>query len=340
MQISAQLYTDVSWETPAEIAAAGTSTWNRIHIYRSTNENSNYEMVLAATGTARTVTFDTASGTVLLDAHGYTAGSTVIFSSTGTLPASLSAGVPYYVVSPTTDAFKVASVYGGTALTFATAGSGTHSVTTSTLSDISSGSGATWVTTWQDTAIPITSSSAYFYIVRYYNSAAQTESKFYLTVKSMTPKEQRFVNHVRNIVTSWAGTTLGDDDLRAGILFGLQALNIQPPATEFSLDSIPVGLEPLLLVGAASFTLMYHYLGIAFTDLSYSDNGLSLTVDRGSKVQLAIDKLMKYYNDLIVIAKLEYSYGGSVVGTVQLPVSLNLGRNTMDVLNVFSAVGR
>ena len=84
-----------------------------------------------------------------------TVGTPVVFSTTGALPAAITAGTTYYVVSATTSVITVAATYGGTAITFATAGTGVH--TLSTLSGIPSG---TWIA-YQDTTVGASASGSY-----------------------------------------------------------------------------------------------------------------------------------------------------------------------------------
>lgn len=65
-------------------------------------------------------------------AHGNVADDPVVFSTSGALPAGLTAGTTYYVLSTglTADAFRVSLTPGGSAINTSDAGSGTHSVTT------------------------------------------------------------------------------------------------------------------------------------------------------------------------------------------------------------------
>lgn len=88
------------------------------------------------TGTARyygtdTVTVTIASPAVFtLAAHGFAAGDTVTFSTTGALPTGLTAGTVYYVISTglTTDTFRVSTSSGGSAVNTSGTQSGTHTV--------------------------------------------------------------------------------------------------------------------------------------------------------------------------------------------------------------------
>jgi hypothetical protein len=64
-------------------------------------------------------------------AHGFVLNDPVVFSTSGALPAGLTAGTVYYVISAglTADAFQVSLTAGGAAINTTDAGSGTHSVT-------------------------------------------------------------------------------------------------------------------------------------------------------------------------------------------------------------------
>jgi hypothetical protein len=79
-----------------------------------------------------TVTISIASpGVITWNSHGLTAGSAVMFTTTGTLPTGLSVGTIYYVLSPTANTFTVATTPGGTAVNTSGSQSGTHTANTS-----------------------------------------------------------------------------------------------------------------------------------------------------------------------------------------------------------------
>jgi hypothetical protein len=88
---------------------------------------------------SQTVTFvattTTVNGTFTLSVN-----QQISFSTTGTLPASITAGTTYFIVSATASVITISATLGGTAITFATAGTGTH--TLSTIGGIPTG---TWV---------------------------------------------------------------------------------------------------------------------------------------------------------------------------------------------------
>lgn len=339
------LATDVSWVTPAEILATGYTTWNYIRIYRSCSENDGYQLVQTQDlTTAVTCTFSIApTNTVNKVAHGFLNGDLVGFATTGTLPSTIAVGNLYYVVNKTDDTFQLALVPGGTALAFSSAGTLTNTVYKGlTKSQFASNITGTWITTWADATASLVLKDGYYYLIRYYNSTTDTESKFYLTFKALTPREQRLINMLKGWITPWMSSCVTDDDLRAGLVLGLNSINIYPPITAFDMNNCPTQIEPLWITGSAIFTLMYRYLGVAFTDVTYTDNGLTLSIDRGGKVKQATDTALAYYNQLLALAKMEYSYGGSGVGTISMPLSLGgkMSANLLNVLDMFQATGR
>lgn len=211
------------------------------------------------------------------------------------------------------------------------------------ISEISSQINGYWVNKWTDPTIDIRCKDSYYYIIKYLNADKTYESKFFLPRKSLTPKEQRLVNHLKIWLTNWITNCATDDEIRAGIKFALESLNIKSPVTHFTIETLPEILESVLMVGSAIYTLMVHYLGIAFTDVSYTDSGVSITIDRGQKIQNAIDKATAYYDKLIDVAKLHYLQPGVSVGSIPLNISLG-GRLSGNILgaisNLFNAIGR
>ena len=64
--------------------------------------------------------------TIYKVAHGFTDGTRISFSTTGTLPTGLSAGTSYFVIGATTDTFKVSTTSGGAPIDLTAIGTGTN----------------------------------------------------------------------------------------------------------------------------------------------------------------------------------------------------------------------
>lgn len=83
-----------------------------------------FPTVASAAGTARVVTFNGTAETVQLTAHGFVAGTPVVFTG-GTPPVEVVPGTTYYVVNPTANDFQLAATLGGAFFPFTGNGSGT-----------------------------------------------------------------------------------------------------------------------------------------------------------------------------------------------------------------------
>lgn len=83
--------------------------------------------------TARSLTFNPSDVNISLDTinitnHGFVDGQSIEFTSTGTLPAGLTANVEYFVINSTDSSFQVALVAGSQIIDLTTQGAGVHTV--------------------------------------------------------------------------------------------------------------------------------------------------------------------------------------------------------------------
>jgi hypothetical protein len=76
-----------------------------------------------------TKTFTASGSTITSSSHGYSVGSTLTLSTTGTLPAGLTTSQQYYVIAPvTSNTLTLSLTSGGAAITVSGTGTGTHSL--------------------------------------------------------------------------------------------------------------------------------------------------------------------------------------------------------------------
>jgi hypothetical protein len=193
-----------------------------------------------------------------------------------------------------------------------------------------------WVTYYSD--ISTGNSRDKWYLITLLNSNTNEESAFIIPVKELTPREKRLTQQILATIPDIIQTRLDDNALRQGLLLSLQLFNLQSPETNFNLDNFPMTHEMFLVLGGSVTTLLTRYLTISIRDFNYSvPGGISLTVDRGSKINAAIQENMKIVNQLLKLAKLEFAYDGEGLGTVQLPLSLGgmVSRGIMNLFNVF-----
>lgn len=211
------------------------------------------------------------------------------------------------------------------------------------IDEIDSTIGAAFVDSYQDLTALDSQRFAYYYLVTYYKPSLPTaETKWFITFFQFTPREQRLIDEVKTSVSPFIACKMTDKDFRAGLLLSLQLYNTYSPVTNFNFDNFPSNHEPLIVYGAQMTTLFIRYLGVAITDFSYTDQGITLSLDRGSKIKQAIDNVTAMYNQMMFFAKIEQAFDAAGVGTLQLPVSIggNLSSGLLGILDIFNAVGR
>lgn len=94
----------------AESNTSGWSVYNNTSTFDSTGVNTGTDTITTST------------------AHALLNDDKVVFTSSTTLPAGLSAGVTYYIINKTSTTFKVSSSLGGSAVDITDGGTGTHTV--------------------------------------------------------------------------------------------------------------------------------------------------------------------------------------------------------------------
>lgn len=207
-----------------------------------------------------------------------------------------------------------------------------------TINSVDSNDNTKWITSYVDESDDATKSK--FYLVRYYDSDNDIESDWIMTLFTLSPREQRLINEIKKGLDRFSLKELTDEDLRSGLLLGLQYFNMQQPITRYTINNFPKEYEMFLVLGGQYTTILRKYLDVAVRDFTSSDSGISLNINRGEKMQKAIDRAMEAYNDVIASAKVDLAaFRGSGLGTMQLPLGgYNLGRNVMNLLNVFQGV--
>ncbi len=106
-------------------ARVQTNTWNAASGGASANTGVvNFAVVESDNGT---VTVDAGTDVFTSNGHGLADDEAVVFTTTDTLPAGLSANTPYFVRDSTTNTFKVSATKGGSAVDVTDTGTGTHS---------------------------------------------------------------------------------------------------------------------------------------------------------------------------------------------------------------------
>lgn len=169
------------------------------------------------------------------------------------------------------------------------------------IATIAAKSGANWISSYTDTG----GSSSFHYYVRYYIPPSGDESDRYLAWIEFTVREQRMVelvyDQLPDVIKSNVDT--GKRYVYDAVYGALYAINMIAPQTSYTISNMPKEMEIVVKIGALLFLYLEQYLAVAIKDFGYGDNGLSLAVDRGAKVNQALQSAISQYNELAKIVK-------------------------------------
>jgi hypothetical protein len=183
----------------------------------------------------------------------------------------------------------------------------------------------------------------HFYIAKFYDPIANAELNAYaLGFYPPSPREKRWRDWITDFLPPVMRDEVSDEDIGQAIRYSINMYNLIPAFTSFTVDTLPQFDEPFVILGAQVWLLYLKYLNLSIRDFGYSDMGLSLNIDRGAKINQAIETLNKQYLELARPAKWRFTPQGIGLGTVPLPISLggNLNRGLLNVLDIFNAFGR
>ena len=169
------------------------------------------------------------------------------------------------------------------------------------IATIDAKSGANWLSSYTDAG---GNASAHYY-VKYYIPPSGDESDRYLAWVEFTVREQRMIETVYNQLPDVvkANVDIGKRYIYDAVYGSLYAINMIAPQTSYSISNMPKEMEIVVKIGSLLFLYLEQYLAIAIKDFSYGDNGLSLAVDRGAKINVALQSAISQYNELAKIVK-------------------------------------
>lgn len=147
------------YEQDPPLAIESTWVWdatNEVYVLELNTDTATMNAALSHDGYGTPFTFTADAGTDVFTAtgHGLSDGDVVHVSTTGTLPAGLSANTDYFIISSTANTFQLSLTTGGSAVDVTDAGSGTHSATQNPddTNDVASLDDAMFGIAWRETA--------------------------------------------------------------------------------------------------------------------------------------------------------------------------------------------
>lgn len=165
---------------------------------------------------------------------------------------------------------------------------------------------------------------SYFFYIKYYEyPSGPLLSRILCTVEDSI-REQRLVRDIEEFLPNIIRNELVNlsRSSKNALVQAINSINGMQPLTSYSLRNAPTTWEPALVYGGLIFLFLNLYVGVSFKDFSYGDNGLSLNVDRGSKMNTAIGNLVREYDKLAKSIKLNATPDPIGLGSYALAIPL------------------
>lgn len=88
-----------------------------------------------------------------------------------------------------------------------------------------------------------------------------------------------------------------DPKILAYIQLVVDDVNYVPPLTDYLVENIPPFFDTIIVLGANAYTLLFQMQKWSLEDFTYTNNGLTVTLDRVAKIKSPYDEFFKLYMD-------------------------------------------
>ena len=119
----------------------------------------------------------------------------------------------------------------------------------------------------------------------------------------MTEKELYFVAQAKRVMPESFMVHTVDDRILAFVEMVISDLNIFPPLTGYSVETLPTRYAPVVMFGVQFFAMLFWQMNATLQDFNYNDNGLTVQVDQTAKINMALANVGETYKGMIENAK-------------------------------------
>jgi hypothetical protein len=101
---------------------------------------------------------------------------------------------------------------------------------------------------------------------------------------------------LNHLVEQDRGERWSDQQLLVYIQQGVADVNSEPPLTSYTVENFPTNWQSCMMTGALIFALLAETIKQSGESFSYSDNGLSLSIDVAAKYQGVLSTMLSAYS--------------------------------------------
>jgi hypothetical protein len=121
--------------------------------------------------------------------------------------------------------------------------------------------------------------------------------------ETLDQKQLRIVNQCKMLMPPSFIINSNDTRIAAFIDLVIGDFNMWPPMTGYDLSNLPAQYETIVKFGVEVFTLLFLQQTWTLQDFGWSDGGISLNLDRVTKIDTAYKNSLEMYKNIILNAK-------------------------------------
>ena len=134
---------------------------------------------------------------------------------------------------------------------------------------------------------------------------------------NFTPKQLTIIQQARTLMPEMFSVNTEDIKILAYAEVVLSDINLFPPLTGFTTESVPDIMLPVLYFGICLFAELFLQMNATLQDFEYNDNGLSVRVDQVGKINQSYINMLEVYKNMITNFKKTqiFAVGGAGIST-------------------------
>ncbi len=134
---------------------------------------------------------------------------------------------------------------------------------------------------------------------------------------AFTPKQQDIITKTRTLLPENWSANLQDEKILAYAEVVLSDINVFPPLQNFTTETVPDNLLPILYFGISLFAELFMQCRLSLEEFQYNDNGLSVSTNFVANIGASYQNLLETYRHMITNYKKTqiFNVGGKGLGT-------------------------
>ena len=130
-------------------------------------------------------------------------------------------------------------------------------------------------------------------------------------------RQKLIICKARQLMPENFSSNTTDEKILAFAEVVLSDINIFPPLTGYTTETVPDVLLPILYFGISLFAELFFQMRATLEDFDYNDNGLSVRVDQVGKINTSFQNMLSIYKNMVTNYKKTeiLRVGGKGLGT-------------------------